>query len=336
MRKGFTSVCLMITLMAVPLTATSSEVITTSKGVVEFIGLAKWTPEMIEQKLGYKSADELHYCAADLKKIGFPEAAVIGYSENGKRYSVVTVLEPGYTHDVAFLPAPHQPINLPDSWRTLSSVVHQPDYLQGGVLDYARTLPGARFDQPPLSDGTPQPWWPALRQLARPSDYASARRMLKTAADPSTRTVAALVLMNFSTQDGAWRDLVRGLRDPDATVRSTCMQALNSFATFVPRKVDWAPAVPDVVAVLKGTNLFAFSFVLKALVATGVNSSLARSLLAHGNARLVLGYLNAEHPNEHDLAHRFLVQLSRTDLGNDAGPWREWIANLGSPSKKNN
>ena len=336
MAKCIASVGLLVSLVAVPLRATSSEVVTTSKGTVEFIGLANWTPEMIEQKLGYTSVDQLHYCAADLKRIGFPEAAVIGYTENGKRYSVVTVLEPEYMHDVAFLSAPHQPVSLPASWRTLSKVVQKPDFLEGGVLDYARTLPGARSDQPPLSDGTPQPWWPALRQLGSPADYPHARRLLKSAVDPSIRTLAAVVLMNFSIQDGAWRDLVRGLRDPDAMVRSTCMQALNSLATFLPRKVDWAPAVPDVVAVLKGTNLFAFSFVLKALVATGVNPSLARSLLSHGNARLVLGYLTAEHPNEHDLAHRFLVQLARTDLGDDAAPWRQWIANIESPSKENN
>ena len=328
MTKSVRSVCLLLLLLGVPLTAEPSEVVRTSKGTVEFIGLEKWTPKMIEEKLGYKSADQLHYCAADLKKIGFPEAAVIGYMDHGKRYSIVTVIEPEYARDVVFLPAPHQRIGLPPSWHRVLSATQQPDFLEGGVLDYARTLPGARPDQPPLSDGTPQAWWPALRRLASPADFRDARRILRGAAGPSARAVAALVLMNFSMQDGAWQDLVRGLRDPNYKVNATCLQALNSLATFLPRKVDWAPSVPDIVALLRGTNLFAFSFVLKALTATGVNPSLAGPLLSHGNARLVLDFLNADHPEEHALARHFLAQLHGTDLGNKPEPWARWIASI--------
>lgn len=44
----------------------AAHVVETSKGKVEFIGLEKWTAEMIQEKLGYKSVDNFHFCAADL------------------------------------------------------------------------------------------------------------------------------------------------------------------------------------------------------------------------------------------------------------------------------
>ena len=51
-----------------------SQVVETSKGKVEFIGLEQWTPQMIQAKLGYSSTEALHLCAADLRKIlGFPD-----------------------------------------------------------------------------------------------------------------------------------------------------------------------------------------------------------------------------------------------------------------------
>ncbi len=330
MTKCATFLCLLVFLLGVPLIATPSDIVATSKGTVEFIGLEKWTPEMIEEKLGYNSPDQLHYCAADLKRIGFPEAAVMVYMNHGKRYTIVTVIEPEYAHDVAYLPAPHQQISFPALWHPVLSAAQQPSFLEGGVLDYARTLSGARSDQPPLPDGTPQAWWPSLLRLASVTDFSEARRILRDDADPSARAVAALVLMNFSTQDGAWQDLVRGLRDPDVKVRAICMQALNSLSTFLPRKVDWTPAAQDIVPLLRGTNLFAFVFLLKALTATGVNQSSARPLLSQGNARLVLAYFDAAHPEERDLAHRFLVQLHGTDLGNGPESWLGWIASIGT------
>ena len=319
---------LFVFLLGAPPSAKPSAVVKTSKGTVEFIGLEKWTPESIEEKLGYKSTDQLHYCAVDLKKIGFPEAAVIGYMNHGRRYSVVTVIEPEYAKDVAFLAAPRQKMSAPPTWNQILSAVQRPDFLDGGVLDYARTLPGAKRDLPPLSDGTPQTWWSALRKLSTSLDYKLARRMLQGDADPSARAAAALVLMNFSQQDETWRDLVRGLRDQDDKVNSTCLQALNSLATFLPRKIDWAPAVTDIVALMRGTNLFALEFVLKTLTATHLNQDLAAPLLSNGNARLVLDYLNAQHPEENQLARRFLTQLHGSDLGDSSPPWRHWIASI--------
>lgn len=306
----------------------NAQVVPTSAGSVEFLGLETWTPVEIQKRLGYTSPDRLHYCAIDLKKIGFPEAAVIAYRENGRRVTIVTVVEPQRAAEIVYKPRPVQHILLPKQWMTLSQAAGDPSFLEGGVLDYGRGLPNSLTDRPWLSDGTRQTWWPAAQALQKKDDFRLALRVLNQANDANARTAAAVVLMNFSEEDAAWRSLVSGLRDPDPLVQSTCLQALNSLATYHPRTVDWAPAVGDLVDLLHGTDLFAFDFVLKTLSATNISPALARPLLSHGGARLAIAYLGAHHEDQRDLAHQFLIAMAGRDLGAESAPWENWVARL--------
>jgi hypothetical protein len=304
------------------------QVIATEKGTVEFLGLETWSPERIQQRLGYTSPERLHYCAADLKGLGFPEAVVVGYTEEGRRYTVVTVVEPQRASEIVYKSHPNGNFPLPENWRTLEGVTKESDFLSGGILDYSRTLPGARADRPWLSDGTPQTWWPAVRALANEADFERAEQVIGLSSDVAARALAALVLMNFSSRDASWHSLVSGLRDPDDLVQMACLQSLNSLTTFHPRKVDWSPSVPDLAHLLHGTDLFAFQFLLKALSATEVEPALARSLLGQGGGRLLLAYLRAQHDDQRGLAHDFLIRLHGSDLGDDPRLWDKWIATL--------
>jgi hypothetical protein len=308
--------------------AASAQVVRTSAGSVEFLGLEKWTPAEIQQRLGYASPDQLHYCAADLKKLGFPEVAVFGYAEHGHRNYVVTVVEPDRAADVVYKPQPSQHVSLSADWKNLKMLAKEPGFLQGGILDYGRTLPGTHADSPWLADGTPQTWWPKLRGFRKENDFKQAQQILERADDPEARAVASIVLMNFASEDAAWRSLVSGLRDPNNLVQSTCLQALNSLATYHPRKVDWAPAIPDLVDLLHGTDLFAFQFVLKTLTVTKIDTAFAGPLLGRGGARLVVAYLRAKHDDQHDLARAFLVGLAGRDLGSEPASWEAWIERL--------
>jgi hypothetical protein len=305
-----------------------AQVVQTPSGSVEFLGLEKWTPREIQERLGYTSSDKLHYCAIDLKKLGFPEVSVVGYSDHGHRNTVVTVVEPEHAAEIVYRTAPSEHIPMPPEWNDVGKIAEGQEFLLGGILDYGRGLPGALADRPWLSDGTPQGWWPRIRRLQKETDLDDAQQILAQSDHPSARALAAIVLMNFSSDDAVWRDLVSGLRDPDSLVSATCLQALSSLSTYLPRKVDWGPSVPDLVSLLHGTDLFAFPFVLKALTVTHAAPTLAAPLLEHGGARLVIAYLGAGHPEERDLAHKFLATLAGRDLGSGPTPWEDWIARL--------
>lgn len=320
---------LFIALASLASSTIGAQVVRTAAGSVEFLGLEKWTPAEIQQRLGYASSDQLHYCAADLKKkLGFPEVAVVGYSEHGHRIAVVTVIEPDRAAEVVYRSQPSQHAALSVGWESLKKFAKEPGFLEGGILDYGRNLPGSLADLPWLSDGTPQTWWPVLRSYRKKSDLKRAQQILGQSDDSEARAVAAIVLMNFVSEDAAWRSLVSGLRDPNGLVQATCWQALNSLATYHPRKVDWAPAISDLVALLHGTDLFAFQFVLKTLTETKIDTALAGALLGHGGARLVVAYLGANHDEQRDLAHSFLVVVAGRDLGSDPTSWERWLALL--------
>lgn len=326
LRRAVTLSLAAIVVATVPVPA---QVVRTSKGAVEFFGLEKWTPEQIRQKLGYKSPDQMHYCAADLQKLGFADVSVVGSSENGRRLTFVTVVEPQRRDEVVYLAKPAGHIPGPPTWEPLRKALESPDFLGGGVLDYARTLDGADTTLPWISEGTEQLWWKRARVLNTDADFRQALEILSSDSDPANRSTAAVVLMNFANHDETWRSLVRGLRDPDARVNATCSQALNSLATYMPRVVDWRPVSEDIAHVLRGTNLFALRFLLKQLTATKIDPALSSYLLANGGGRLVLSYLRAQ--EDHDaryLAHRFLVQLRGRDLGTEPSPWEAWISGL--------
>lgn len=304
------------------------QVVHTSTGSVEFLGLENWTPAEIQQRLGYSSSDRLHYCAADLKKLGFPEVSVIGYSDHEGRHTVVTVVEPQHSAEIAYKASPTRHLSLSPEFAKLKTITKQPGFLEGGILDYGRTLEGALTKRPWLAEGTEQAWWPTARNFQQASDFTSAKQILDESDDPYARSAAAIVLMNFASRDAAWLALVSGLRDPDNLVQAACLQAVNSLATFHPRSVDWAPATFDLVKLLRGTDLFAFQFLLKALTETKIKPALARPLLGQGGSRLVIAYLLAQHDEQRDLARNFLVQIRGADLGNDPKVWEDWLAKL--------
>ena len=322
-------------LTALSLSPALAQVVRTSKGAVEFFGLEKWSPQEIQKKLGYSSPDQMHYCAADLEKLGFADVSVIGTSEDGRRYTFITVVEPQRRSEVVYRTQPNGHVASPTSWQVIRKAVSAADFLSGGVLDYVRMTEGADKRQPWLADGVQQSWWDAARALDTDSDYRLALQVLNGESDRTVRATAAVVLMNFAGHDEAWRSLVRSVRDPDVTVRTTASQALNSLATYVPRKVDWQPVWEDIAHALRGTNLFALRFLLKELTATQIDPALSSLLLSNGGGRLVLSYLRAQEDHEaRDLAHGFLVQLRGSDLGTDADPWESWIDGLSKAKAK--
>lgn len=334
MRGPAREAALSLLAIAVSAAPTLGQVVYTSKGAVEFFGLEKWTPDEIQKKLGYKSPDQMHYCAADLQKLGFADASVVGMSANGRRLTFVTVIEPQRKAEVVYRDRPTRHIPLPENWDALRKAIATPDFLGGGVLDYVRTLAGADTTQPWLAEGTPQSWWTNARVLNTDADFRKGVEVLSNEADSLSRSAAAVVLMNFANHDDAWRSLVRGLRDPDGKVNATCSQALNSMATCMPRKVDWLPARDDIEHVLRGTNLFSLRFLLKQLTATRIDPALSSSLLANGGGCLVLSYLRAQEDHDaRNLAHNLLVQLRGRDLGTKSGPWEAWINGLANSEK---
>ena len=81
--------------LLVACTTAQAQVVDTSKGPIEFVGLEQGSLERIQKELGYKTPDSLHYCASELKKrLGFPDASAFTFIAESGQYKVITVVEP--------------------------------------------------------------------------------------------------------------------------------------------------------------------------------------------------------------------------------------------------
>lgn len=308
--------------------AGQSQVVETSRGKVEFIGLEQWTPQMIQTRLGHSSTDALHFCAADLrKKLGFADSVVDVSLDGDKLYTIIAVVEPQHADQVQYRNEPTRALPAPSEWRDLLPLVEQNRVLNN-LLDYGRTLKGAsKVEKPYLQDSDlDKTWWPLLGQRRSERDYRQALKTLADDGDYKHRMVAAMILTNFAERDGAWLALMNGVRDKNPLVNSACYQALITLTTYVPRKVNWAKAAPGIRHILSGTNLFAFKHVLTTLTKTKVSAKLAPTLLGQGRAKLLLAYLRAKHKAEKEAARQLLIQLSGKDFGYDDEKWGAWIA----------
>lgn len=293
---------------------------------VEFIGLEQWTPDRVREALG-----GARYCAANLiHDLGMADACVMYHMDGGETRIVVSVVEPQHSARVRYLAAPNGQSPLVPAWRELSEAVadqglapqvallHYGEFVASG-REAALAAVGSRVESAQVES-----IWQILAGFRKDADFDRAVWALGRDPNARSRACAAAILMNFGARDLAWWSLVRGLRDDAAAVRSACSQALLSLTRARPRTVDWAPATDSLRALLGGTNLFAFYHLLDMLVTTGVSPDLASALLAD-NDSMVLGYLGAQHDQERQRAHAFLVAMRGEDLGGAPEDWRAWL-----------
>jgi hypothetical protein len=304
---------------------------------LELIGLKRWTIPMIEDSLRvYSPKDSLlsHACAAVLRqKLRFADAAVQHYSvttidQRTKPYLAVTVIEPQDSALVRYRGPFRDSVATRRAWASALTVFekHNP------AFQLAIQRPEFLLTDRPLADADPllRPALP-LRELLRSHRGVKARRLalttLATDGNWRNRVIAVVLLANFARSDSAWWALADALRDPNAPVSSSAAQVLSALRRGAPRRVNWAPAVETVRAILDGTNLFAHNDIMDVLADTRVDPALARPLLA-GGGHLVLAKLRSQGTEERRAARRFLVQIAGRDLGDDPDVWEGWIRDL--------
>ncbi len=313
---------LILSLLIIGCLQAQAQVIETSKGKVEFIGLEKWTTEMLQEKLGYKSTDNFHFCAADLKsKLGFADASVTLDSQNGKMYTIVTVVEPDRAGQIHYKPKPTGSVVIPDSWRSLSKLVETRGILNE-ILDYGSTFKNSVKTEKPLFDGADTSWWKLLYERRTKEDLQTALKVLTEDKEFKNRSTAALILTNFHEKDAAWLALMGAVRDKDGRVNSASLQALITLTKYVPRKIDWSPAALSIRHTLNGTNLFALPHTIRTLLKTKASRKLAKNLFEEDGGRMLLAYLKAGNEERKMLSQNILTQMSGKNFGSDVEKWK--------------
>ncbi|MDB5035331.1 MAG: hypothetical protein JWQ98_2572 [Chlorobi bacterium] len=324
-----------------------AQTIATPSGPLEFIGLRSWNPQQLWNAIYASSPGSgAHACAAVLKSdFEFPDAAVNAYMENDSIYWVVTVVEKEFRDRVQYLPAQTGSVAIPSDWNPLLTIPQSKALsINIAVQTYHHILAEKQADAVnevvaetksirehnssiTIDMALVKSLWKFLGDHRTGQDRTLAMRVLATDSSEARRTLAASMLLNFADNDSTWHILVDAERDSSSNVREAARTSLGNLVDDKPRTIHWMPAVPALRHILAGTNLFALTPTLVMLTKTGISPTLASPLL-HGNADLVLGYLQAHHQFEREVAHDFLAAISGRDYGFDAAKWGEWIAGL--------
>lgn len=331
-----TLACVILLCLATQVAAAQT-VLENSELRLELIGLKRWTVPMIEDSLRrYAPTDVLlsHACAGVLReKLKFADASVSYYTrvtdgKPEKTYLAVTIVEPQDSGLIRYRGPFRDSLPARRAWAPIRAVFQNHDI----AFQTAAQRPDFLWSVAPLrgADSVLAPALPLRRYLRAhrgPRDRQLALAALASDGNSANRVAAAVLLANFSGSDSVWWALADALRDPVTQVNGTARQVLGALVVRAPRRVDWAPVTPALRAILDGTNLFAHNRLMEVLAATQIDSTLARPLLKDGGY-LVLAKLGSQGWAERQAAHRFLVQITGQDLGDDPGAWQEWIRGL--------
>jgi hypothetical protein len=298
--------------------------------VVEFLGLRTWTPQALEaavRRVAPGTSLASHGCAVVLRdSLGFADAAVLSYSGMGSDtvWVSIRVVEPGDTGLVRYNEEQRTPQSVPGRWASLLEAVtndrgavsyfqHPEVLLDGADSIYGRAVPSAaRVARS------------QVKALTAEDDFVDAVRLLRFSADPNARELAAYVISNFLHRDEAWHALADGMLGGSDHAASAAAMVFAGSARTDRYTVDWAPALDALVALVGGTNLFAYDGVLSSLVATGIQPGLARRL-TRANPDLLASHAVARNRIVRQPARRFLLHAGSEDHGANRTAWLEWI-----------
>ena len=297
----------------------------TENGVVEFLGLKKWSCSKLTDTLkSINPYGSLHACAAVLtQNFHFADASVVTFPYKDGIYTVVTVIEPEDSDRVNYLDIPNNKIEAPLSWSEFQPYLDDPNILQIGIQFYGYILLKEYEECKTNIDkyknyidiNKIKQFWALLLEHKTKLDSEKANEIINSDMDNNNRIIATVILSNFSDDEKSWLNLVKALRDPDQEVRLVANATLIMFSNNFKKDIDWAPISKSLHYLLNGTNLLSFTTLVDVLRKTNISSELGAKLFKH-NSELILAYLNAENDFVKEKVKLLLLHIYEKNLDN--------------------
>jgi hypothetical protein len=332
MRSRFLSLSVAIALAPPGASAVGQEV-ETPAGVVEFVGLHRWTIPMIQDSMkAHAPGQPLGQCAAVLRALGFPSAeSLYTTSPEGRSSTLVILVEPQDSALVRYRKLPTRARGSLKAWGPAYRILRNDvAAYQTGAQHFGIHSVGDSAREHLILRSWPndsahvRAFWRFLEWSRNAQTAGLAERTLVEDANVENRILAAAILGAQRGRVRAWYALVKGLRDPDERVAAAAEMGLRSLLTGAQSRIDWRPALADVRAILDGTNVLGLRTTLVVLTKTQIDPTLAPALLRE-NGGLVMDLLGSHSPAHRDAAHEFLVRLAGKDLGLSPDNWRMWL-----------
>lgn len=311
-----------------------AEVLEGPWGPVEFIGLEEWTAsdliEAIKETEPYKTDPykPFHACADVMKEVlKFPDAAAFRFFENqddgSPTYTVVVGVE--NSAHVQYRTVGSESLEIPLRWEQFRPIVEE-TFQTHSAAAYSRFFEQLYSPNEKIFD-TVFTFVEGLWAEGFDEEIERSMALKALAHDErwSVRFIATLVLTQSPENDTSWHALVESLIDPAPQVRGIAIKLLQLLVLQERAdSVRWLGARDTLVALLGGTNPFAFTEILNVLVATEIDPHLGKELVLE-RPKLLLAHLAAEHEKTRERASTFLQFISGEDFEQDVEAWEEWI-----------
>lgn len=281
---------------------------------VEFIGLEKWTPQMILDSLTNctDTTCEIEnvykiYCNACLKRtLPFPSIhATSRFKNNKKLFVSMSLVEPQYRNLIKYLDFPQKDFPNRNEWASLIKTCNIEDIsFQIGVQLYRKlfykkdnnyidsslsVLADEGFDTNSISK-----YWEIIKNHDKDKDFKNAIYTLENDSNFENRKAAICILLNFIENEQTYSTLFNLFRT-HSTDKENDLTSLvfRSFLNSEIPQLDITLLEEALVPLLNGTNIQQFIPIMEFLASVPTINMEARKIILENSKRLCIAYLKS-------------------------------------------
>ena len=282
---------------------------------VEFIGLEKWTPQMVLDTLASSSDSVCFvnnafriYCNSCLEdNLPFPSVFASTYiKDNGTLFVTISVVEPQYKDLISYINLPSKMLPDRKEWKPLIKLCSQDNYIyQLAFPMYATFLKNnqSQIDSTlaNLSDNygidttSFHQYWNTLKKYRDIKNFNDAIETLENDKNTNNRIAAVSILLNFGANQKTYFTLINLLRiKSDNRVSNFASTVLTSLAKSGIPRIDLENMKESLAALLNGTNLQYFIPLMKFLSSMSNLTNSQQTMILKLCRRLSIAYLKSE------------------------------------------
>ncbi|MBC8322613.1 MAG: hypothetical protein H8E70_03490 [Candidatus Marinimicrobia bacterium] len=319
----------------------SQNVIEIETATIEFIGLEKWTIEMVSDSMKkYADGAELNqiYCNSVLDDVGFPSATATSDFKDGKMLVMVSLVEHQYSDLIQFTDSPKDTLPLNEEWNWINeysqkhpmgfqlALAAYGDYLNRdfeSIMDFmdefSETLKkfGMEIDTTHFGE-----FWSGLEKHNKKSDFKKAKQIILNDANYQNRLPAICVLANFNHNPEAYDLLFHLLRGRDVYISDFAGKILKTINKYPVSNLNLFDHEEHLIPLLNGTNIEHFLNVMDFLMNDIYRTRKETKFIIQHSERLLTHYLKSDYfENE-------TVEILKKLYGEDFENRDEWLAYL--------
>jgi len=319
----------------------SQNVIETETATIEFIGLEKWTIEMVSDSMKkYANGAELNqiYCNSVLDDVGFPSATAISDFKDGKMVVTVSLIEHQYSDLIQFTDIPKDTLPLNEDWIWINkyfdkypikfqlALAAYGDYLNRdfeSIMDFmdefSETLKkfGMEIDTTHFGE-----LWSGLEKHNKKSDFKKAKKIILNDANFENRLPAICILANFNHNPESYDLLFHLFRSKNEFNSNFASKVFQTMLNSPVSNLNVLKHKDHLIPLLNGTNIEHFLNVMAFLMNDIYRTRKETKFIILHSERLLTHYLKSDYfKNE-------TMEILKKLYGEDFENRDEWLAYL--------